>query len=304
MMIRAEQLQADDFSEAQRALLKRRAAHAVHIGVLGCGISAYFENDGSAAQLRARYRCLSCDGGTLEAHIACDDRGITHFLRDGEAYVWPYGRLSEKGTAFLADAVITDALLRAIPASVTLHAAALRYGDAAFAVTGISTAGKTTTAIACAAAGCAIYSDERCIITPAGVVAYPRTLNIRPGALELLRANLPPGDVGDRIRGYRGIQWRDASFEELSGTREHPAPARLRALFSICGYGAAPQTRRVTPIEMLNAAQIGAKSRARGMERVGALIQILSETACFELVLGTPYATALHIQRLLERLPP
>lgn len=302
MMIRAEQLQADDFDEAQRGVLKRRATHGVHIGLLGCGISAYFEQEGGAAQLRARYRSFSYDGSGLQAHIACDDRGITHFLGDGEAYVWPHGRLSDRGTAFLADAVITDALLRAIPASITLHAAALRYGDAAFALTGVSTAGKTTTAIACAAAGCGIYSDERCINTPAGVVPYPRALNIRPGALELLRANLPPGEVGDRIRGFRGTQWRNAPFEELFAAREQPAPARLHALFSICGYGAAPQTRRITPIEMLTAAQIGAKSRARGMERLGALIQTLSEAACFELVLGTPYATALHIQRLLEHL--
>lgn len=302
-MICAARLEAFEPSQTQRFAVQKRAASGARFGVLGCGVDVHFERDGAASYLRKRYRDLSCDGTHIHTYAACDESGITHFLHEGGAYRWPHGPLTDRSVAFLADAVATDALLRAIPAQVSMHAAALRYGDAAFAITGLSTAGKTTTAIACAAAGCDLYSDERCIVTSAGVAAYPRTLNIRSGALELLRRDLPSGEVKERLCAHPGSQWRDVAFADLFGVRPAAQPAPLRAIFTIRGYAANAASRRIPPLEMLPDAKTGARSSARVMDRIRALLDVLSDAACFELVLGPPSQTARHIQSVLERLP-
>lgn len=300
MIVRADMLALDDSPADARQVLRQRAAHAVRVGLLGHGITANFERATCAALLQHRYRAMSVTAGAQQLHVAQDDRGLTHFYYDRHAYVWPHGTIGDRATAFLADALVTSALLRAIPATVTLHAAALEHGGCAFAITGVSTAGKTTTAIACAAAGCGIYSDERCVITCAGVVPYPRAVNVRSGALELLRASLPDGPVARRLRRFPASEWNDASMPELfGGERPHAAP--LRALFSIRGRSDVPRTRRISPVDMLADARIGAVTSQVGLERVRTLLETLSGIACYELVLGSPFATALHIQRVVER---
>lgn len=302
-MICAERLQAFEPSQTQRVALQKRAGSRARFGVLGCGIDAHFEHEGAASYLRNRYRDLPCESSLMHTYAACDESGTTHFLHDGGAYRWIHGPLTDRTTAFLADAIATDALLRAIPAEISMHAAALRYGDAAFAITGLSTAGKTTTAIACAATGCDLYSDERCIVTSAGVTAYPRTLNIRSGSLDLLRRDLPAGDVKQRLCAHPGTQWRDVAFADLFGARLPAQPAPLRAIFTIRGYAENAASRRIPPLDMLADAKTGARSRARGVDRIRALLDVLSDASCFELVLGPPSQTARHIRSVLERLP-
>ena len=301
MIVRADWLAADDSPAGVRQSLQKRAAHRVGIGLLGHGVSAHFEREASAALLANRYRAMPSAQGLLQMHVASDERGLTHFFHQEQAYVWPYGAIGDRATAFLADAIVTGALLRAIPASLTLHAAALEYGGAAFAITGISTAGKTTTAIACVAAGCSIYSDERCIITAAGVVPYPRAINVRAGSLDLLRSSLPDGPVTRRLRRFCGSEWNDASMPEVFGSRERPEAAPLRALFSIRGRGDTPRSRRISPVDMLADARVGAVTREDGLDSVRVLLETLSGIACYELVLGSPFATALHVQRVVER---
>lgn len=303
-MISVADLVPAELSPAQRAALRRRARHSVSFGVHGVRVSAHFDDPAGARELARRYRDLRYDEpGPLPVYAVRDEAGRTHFWRDGgAAYLWPHDRLSGRVTAFFADAFATQALLSALPATLSLHAAALRRGGAAFALTGHSTAGKSTTALACVAVGAELYSDERCVTTPAGTIPYPRALNLRRGGLELLADELPAGELRRRIAAHRGADWENVRFDELFGERPLPAPAPLRALFAIVGRADAPASRRIDPLAMLPLAEPGANAAARGVDRVCALLDFFRAVACFELVLGPPADSARHVLARVDEL--
>ncbi len=291
-------------SPAERAALRRRARHAVGFGVLDARAGAHFDDPRSALVFARRYRDLRRDGeAALRTYAVRDDAGRAHFWSgDGPAYAWPHGPLPPTATAFFADAFATHELLSSIPAGIALHAAALRWGDAAFALTGCSTAGKSTTALACVAAGAQLYSDERCITTPAGTVPYPRALSLRRGGLELLADTLPEGDLRARLARHRGADWGSAPFEEVFGSGAVPEPAPLRALFAIVGRDAVPRSRPLAPVAMLPLAGAGANVGAKGVDRVHALLELCRGVACFELVLGAPLESARHVLARVDAL--
>jgi hypothetical protein len=301
MLVHAGALVPEELAPSRRARLIERSRHAVSIGVLrACAVAAF--DDALAAQHFAlRYRDLQVAAGeAVRTYAACDDGECWFWSDDGAAYRWPHGRLSPRATAFLADAVTSDALLGAIPSAVALHAAALRRGGRAFAITGLSTAGKSTTALACVAAGCRLYSDERCLIVDGDVVAYPRALNGRADGLALLADDLPDGTLRRRLEPRRGADWENVPFAALFDEPEPPAPAPLAALFAICGHGDVPATRPITHVEMLAYAHRGAKVGAQGIDRVRLVLELLERVPCYELVLGAPYATALHLIECVE----
>jgi hypothetical protein len=305
-MISVADLVPAELSPAHRAALRRRARHTVSFGVHGVRVSAHFDDPAGARELARRYRDLRHDDpASLPVYAVRDDAGRSHFWRDGgEAYVWPHERLSGRVTAFFADAFATRALLSALPATLSLHAAALRRNDVAFALTGRSTAGKSTTALACVAAGAELYSDERCVTTPGGTIPYPRALNLRRGGLDLLAAALPEGALRRRLASHRGADWENVRFDELFGARPLPAPAPLRTLFAIVGWAAAPASRRIAPLAMLPLAEPGANVAARGVDRVCALLDFFRGVACFELVLGAPADSARHVLARVDELGP
>lgn len=305
-MITLADLVPSELPASQLAALRRRARHAVGFGVLDGRASAHFDDAASARYFDERYRDLRTDEPQARPTYAVrDEAGHAHFwIDDGPVYVWPHGDLSPAATAFFADVFATHALFSSIPTAIALHAAALRRNDAAFAITGLSTAGKSTTALACVAGGAQLYSDERCVTTPRGTFAYPRTVNVRQGGIDLLLASLPDGDLRDRLAAHRGADWNSARFEELFGTCRLPEPAPLRALFAIVGRDATPRSRPVEPAAMLPLAEGAAKVWARGIDRVCALLELFGGVACYELVLGTPMETARHIHERVDALGP
>jgi hypothetical protein len=297
MIISADGLVFSTMGDAQRSSLETRARYAVPVQVRDRSAVVHFDDPQSAAFFRSRYRDLpAVDGPEMRAYAVCDDNGETHFWSvGGHGYTWPHGPLGAFATAFLADAVAMHALLSAIPSAIALHAAALRHQGRAFAITGHSTAGKSTTAVACVAAGCELYSDERCIITPAGTLPFPRAVNLRRGGIEVLLADLPPSPLRARLDAHRGADWNDVHFDELFDQHEHPEPTRLQALFTIGGIEAEPRSRPISAVEMLPTAQLGAITAAIGIDRASALLRALQNIACYELILGTPCATAQHV---------
>jgi hypothetical protein len=297
MLISADGLVSSTLGDAQRTSLEMRARYTVPVQVRDRAAVVHFDDSRSAAFFRSRYRDLpAVDQPDMRAYAVCDDTGNTHFWSvGGRGYTWPHGQLNAFATAFLADAVAMHALLTAIPAAIALHAAALRHSGRAFAVTGHSTAGKSTTAVACVAAGCQLYSDERTVITPAGTLPFPRAVNLRRGGIEVLLADLPPSALRERLDAHRGNDWNDVHFDELFDQNVHPEPAPLQALFAIAGIEAKPRSRRISAVEMLPTAQFGAITAAVGIDRASTLLRALHEIACFELILGTPCATAEHV---------
>jgi len=231
MMISADRLVTSGIGLAERKVLERGARHTVPIHVQDRAIAVHFDEPQSAALFASRYRDLRGHGEAEIAAYAVRDRdGDTHFwTAEGAGYRWPHGPLGPRATAFLADAVAMHALLTAVPSAVALHAAALHFDGRTFAITGHTTAGKSTTAVACVAAGCGLYSDERCIITPEGTLPFPRAINLRSGGIDVLVDDLPPSALRSRLELRRGADWDDVHFDELFEPFHLKANRRLRS---------------------------------------------------------------------------
>jgi hypothetical protein len=257
----------------------------------------HFDEPRSAALFASRYRDLPAHAqADIHAYAVRDASGNTHFWTDeAVGYTWPHGALVPGATAFLADAVAMHAVLTAVPSTIALHAAALYRNGQAFAITGHSTAGKSTTAVALVAAGCGLYSDERCIVTPAGTIPFPRAINLRSGGIDVLIADLPPGPLRSQLERHRGANWNDVHFTELLEEQPLPPTVPLSALFVIAGRAAEPSSRQISAVEMLPHAQFGAITAAVGIDRACAILGLLQSVTCYELILGAPGASAGHI---------
>jgi hypothetical protein len=306
MLISADRLVASGIGLPERRTLERGAGHAVPIQFNERTVSVHFDEPVSAALFASRYRDLLADGqADIRMYAVRDRDGNTHFWTDESAgYTWPHGTLGPRATAFLADAVAMHALLTAVPSAVALHAAALHHAARAFAITGHTTAGKSTTAVACVEAGCDLYSDERCVITPDGIQPFPRAINLRRGGIAVLVDDLPPSALRTRLEARHGADWEDVHFAELFEPHPLPPRAPLAAIFAIGGRADEARSRRITAVEMLPQAQFGAIAAGSGIDRARAILCALQSVTCYELILGTPCASARHILDVLANGTP
>jgi len=294
-----------ELSAATRGELRAAAVARAGFGVLGRRVTVRFDEAECAEAFGARYRDVQSPGlPAAEVIVARGAGGRTFFaVEGGEAFVWPEPPLGIGATAFVADVVATHALFSAIPGAFAFHAASLAYRGGAFAILGASEAGKSTTALACVeAGGCALFSDERCVVKDGVVHPFARGLNVRTGALGIFAGELPPSSgLRARIAARPPGEWRDARFDEVFGpdaTAARPLP--LRAIFAIAGRADAPAIRRVDAAMLLPAASSCAK-RPAGLAGIAAILALLRGVACYELVLGSPCATARALTALLDR---
>jgi hypothetical protein len=296
-VIRADQLVEIEFDATQRAAALRRCAHGVRFDWFGRTVEVRCDRPFEIEALRKRYRAfLTSDEPDLTSCAFGGDGAPVFFTQPGEAFRHPLELAFPGALAFLADAVTTRAFFQVHPTLCSFHAAALRIGDAAAAISAISTGGKSTTAFACARRGMALYSDERCVIQDGMVLPFPRAVNLRAGGIELLLGDEVPGDGGiaQRLRSHRGHDWEAAQLDEVIGAHAPPAPARLEAIFFITGRAQRPHAElleRESALRLLlEASFVGPPP---GMDRLAAAARLLQQTRAFGLTLGTPDATAL-----------
>ncbi len=303
MRVDAGSLEAIALPPLELRLLRRRGRHRVALEMAGAVGELRFSGATAAALFRRRYRhMLTARRAQMVAYAVTDETGTPFFWTGdaGPVYRWGRQALSDGEIAFLADAVAMTGFFRALDDTIALHAAALTDGYGAVAIVGASTAGKSTTAVACVRRGLQLYSDEYCAITPGGVAPFPRALNLRRSGLELLahEPTLPTGITA--VAAARcGGDWEDAGFDELFGSLHVPEPTPLRVVCAIVGTEAAPSAARIPPAAMLRYAKPWSKMKPRGLEGVRALLAALQPTACYELRLGSPDATAQLVARLV-----
>jgi hypothetical protein len=298
MMVTAAQLVDIELTASARRELLKRASEIVTIEWFGKRIAVHFDEAAAAASFHKRYTAfLSSESPDLVvcAVRAGNEAGEPIFWAEpGGACRYP-AALHGDVIAFLADAVTHRAFFDVNPAIMSFHAAAVRIGDAAAAISATSTGGKSTTALACARRGMVLYSDERCVLVDGFVHAFPRAINVRKGGMELLLAQDVPGDggIGKRLQPHGGAHWESASFEEIFGDRSLPAPAALEAIFFIEGRADAPHVAPLpldgAIVRLLTAGFCGPKC---GMDRVAAATAILQRTRVYGLTLGSPDETA------------
>jgi hypothetical protein len=277
--------------------------HAVKFDLAGVVVEVRFDNAEAAQLYRGRYRHMLTDCAPQEVGYAAElGPGEIYFWLDGhDAYRWDRSAIKPQVIAFLADAVVNTTVFTSRDGIIALHAAALSDGRAAAAIVGSSTAGKTTTAIACARRGLELYSDEYCIATEAGIIPFPRSISLRCAATEVLANDPVPSSAVDAWLGSHGCcDGYDLGYDELFGVLHRPKPRPLRAAFVLVGKGSQPVVRPLSRNAMLEHIAPWAKLKPRGFEALHALVALLEPVTCFEVVLGTPDATARAIELTLE----
>jgi hypothetical protein len=226
----------------------------------------------------------------------------THFWsRLDDVRVWPHAPLAPSIMAFLADnAVMNDFFLRGRYSA--LHAAVVRGGRGLAAILGTTTAGKTTTAIACMRRGMTFYSDERCVMLDGSVFPFPRALTMRAGGRRLLREDPSDGepilnDVLRRTQDHDEVVIRPSALFPNRIGRE---PGPLRAVFFIDGIDERPGLREVASYDLIPRIAESMWTASVGLERVASIVSEFARVRCYRLRLGRPDATARLLARVID----
>ena len=123
-------------------------------------------------------------------------------------------------------------LVRSDATLLSFHAGAIACDGYAAAIVGESTAGKTTTTIACARRGMSPYSDERLLLRDGMVLPFMRAFNVRPGGRALLGHDDAFDDFAVAMRQEpEDADWTDVSLFEVIRNLRKPQPAPLCAVF-------------------------------------------------------------------------
>jgi hypothetical protein len=286
-----------------RIELAPRAVHPVAFTVAGVPVEVRFDGAGAAEIYRRRYRhMLSEQPPAMTAYAVTRSPAETFFWTDDRPlYCWDQGAIPDRVIAFFADAVATTAFLNSIDDLIALHAGAVTDGRSAAFIAGVSTAGKSTTSIACFRRGLQLYSDEFCLVRAGGVLPHPRALSVRREGLELLLADAAPASPVDAwLRANRGDDHENVGFDELFGAATWPEARPLRVAFAAVAKADAPKLRSIAPAQMLVHTMPFARLKPRGLEATAALLAVLQPLTCYELTLGRPDATAELIAQILS----
>lgn len=283
--------------------LRASVTDVVRVDLAGTVVDVGF-NDSEAARLyRRRYRhMLSTQPPARRAYAVADRSGAGYFWLEGETvYRWDRSELTPTVVTFLADAVVNTGVFTSSGDVVALHAATVGNTLGVGALIGATTAGKTTTAIACARRGLDLYSDEYCVLAPSGVLPFPRSISIRCAATEVLAEDPVPGSSVDAwLQTHGCCDGYDLGYDELFGAFFRPEVRPLRAAFALVGRSEKPEANVIPARAMIEHVRPWAKTALQGLERLERLLALFQGVRCYELSLGAPDATAQEITRRLE----
>lgn len=275
--------------------LVERTPERVRIALFDTVVEVGFERGEAAESFRRRYVDFVSTAPLGRTMNVAGDDAETYWLTDERAYRWPAALPDPAEVAFLTDTLVRHDFFSYGGSHVAFHAAALRIGRVAIAISGATGAGKTTTTIACVRRGMVPYSDEHCVIANACVVPFPRAIDVRTGGVAALALEPDFADDGirERLVARAGRRWTSARFADVFGAAGLPAPAPLAALYFIVGRGA---DVAIEPLDLAAALPryFGAfpLGHRTGIVRVADAIAFLRRTPTFALTLGTPDATA------------
>jgi hypothetical protein len=285
-----------------RAELRAATRHPVSLTWFGTNVTVRFADPLAAERYAARYRRFAAAPGeaSLEG-CALAAGGISYLWTEGGPAYRFAAHLRGETLDFLSDIVVRDAYFTRYCPFTSLHAAALACDGAALALCGASTGGKTTTALACTRLGMELYSDERCLFDGERVRAFPRALNVRAGALDLLCSDVPGDALSARLEPHRGSDWESVDPADLTGRRDLPEPLPPAAIFFIEARAERPILRPLTLAEAVpRTLAAPLRTRRTGLDRLPAALEILRRVRAYGLTLGTPSQTARALRDALR----
>ena len=293
--LRFEALSRTQFAPERGAALAARAAYRVGFTVGTSTVALNFSRAESAAAFAARYRDLASDGAPDFSVFAVEEGSDAFFWAEAAERVWQWsgGTLPPDIIAFFADSAGMYEFLCRTPV-LGFHAATLAGATGALTLIGATTAGKTTTAVACVRRGLRLYSDERCILEDGRVAPFLRRLTLRAGGRAAL-LNDPcdePLGIDRRLREWQNADEVAVRASALFGASAGGPPLPLAAVFVIDGRAERPEVVRTTPSDVMPALLASMASRESGLDRIARILHELRNAATYRLCLGPPDATA------------
>ncbi len=297
-------LQSTTLTAERERELAARAEHALSFAIGEQAVCVRFSQASSARDFRRRYADMLVAGGsTPYVAYAVESADETHFWMERDA-VWCHtgSRPDDAYVGFCVDVVACNEYLRRSH-DAGFHAAVVASQRAAAAILGASTAGKSTTAIACVGAGLRLYSDERCIVQAGRVVPFLRQITLRRGGRALLADD--PCACDRRMRSLLA-SWtahEEVVFapSEFAPGQVGGAPLPLACAFVLDGIGDAPRLEPAGAGDVAPAMLASMMSQESGLDRLARLLGILRGVTLYRLQLGAPGDTARVISETLLR---
>jgi hypothetical protein len=278
-----------------------QAQHEVRVGIGRSTVAVRFSRVSAAVTFADRFADMLVESEPGLVIYATSFGGRAHFWSSPErAWSWDRDPRDEL-VVFFADNVMMHEYLTT-SADVGFHAALAGYGSSVLAIVGQSGAGKTTTAIALARKGFALYSDERCILQDGAVVPFLRAMTIRQGGRSALLATATPrcSLIDEKLRELPASGDTSIRPESLFGPSATGPPKPLSVVFLLDGRGSTPDIQPCSVYAALPTVLRSMMSSATGIERPARALRHLRHVPFFRLRLGAPDATAAAIERSLR----
>ena len=293
-MISTALLTRDDMPHAPRA--RERCRYCVRVGIADVVVELRSDDDTVARAFAERYddHIVSREPD-FEYYVATEAHGYLFWCAHAGGYRWTRGPLRVNAVLFLCDAVVLSALIRFDERLASMHAAGLECADGAVALAGDSTAGKTTTLLACARAGIPIYSDERVLVRDGVVHPFLRRCLVRAdSARRLLQFR------DDDALGRMLLRDEDISLARCFGVEAIARPRPLRRLLILDGLGPRTRIRRADSVAALRAISAWFDTAGNGLARLARARELLRNVQSYHIVLGSPHDAARTIADFLH----
>jgi len=183
---------------------------------------------------------------------------------------------------------------------IFLHAASIGVRGKGFFFVGTQAAGKSTIALALASRGNDFLGDDIACYVPSShlMLPYRRPVGIRDGP----RAQAVTRALQQRV--YRSVRQDDSLRVDVTALLDLPAerPLPPGGIVFLKGFGPQPQIRNIEarPDELPALQTLALPSNKSGGKRLMQLLRLLSRAKMFELVIGDPDETALHVEETLS----
>ena len=285
---------------------KHQATYEVLIAMGSLYFAVHFADGDAAEWMRRRFHDML---GNAEAQVPNpihvyalqSTNGARFWTESGSAWFYDHAVLTAHVIAFFAECVMTLRYFE-VTAAIGLHAAAVGARDRVCAVVGHSTAGKTTTAVACAALGMQLYSDERCVLAQGVLTSFRRSITLRPAGRRLLRhdVDLVPLPLNALLERMANHDDEVVLPPSLLSAVPSTSDARLVSLIVLSGYAEQPVLEKTDVYAVLPALLQSITCRDSGLDRIARVMHEMQGVAVYRMLLGQPGASALQIKRLVE----
>lgn len=214
----------------------------------------------------------------------------------------PNGRLVEGSAMHLLSelhAAVLQDLRQGEPGAPLVHGASIIVNDRRVLLVGHKGCGKTTLSLHLATHGCRVEGDEQLVVREQEVIARPRKMRVKPGALSLVSGL--PASIWDApvLENWDGTPIRAVS-PAIGGLEWTITPGPLAVMiFLVANHNGRSVAKPLPPDEAFRRLMGETLMPLNGVAAAaGRLRRLAFETPCFELLLGDLILAEWHINKI------